>query len=415
MDAVAPLAPARERLVLWLLALVQFTVIMDFMIMMPLAPQLMQAFSQSPAAVSGAVSVYSWCAGVSGLLAIAYIDRFDRKRLLLAMFFLFTLSNLACALAPDFHVLVLSRAFAGLTGGVLGAISMAIIGDLIPQARRGAATGIVMTSFSLAAIAGVPAGVMMSAHFGWQSAFHLLVGCSVLIWGVALRALPSMTAHLHARPVPLARVLPELAGMFRVPAHLRAFALSFMTMMGSMFVIPFISPVLVANNGVRPDDITWIYLAGGVATLFSARLIGGWSDRVGRQRVFRIVAGCSIVPVLLITHLPQMPLYALILMFPFFMTAISGRAVPMQALMTTVPEQARRGAFLSANSALQQIGTGLGAFLGGLGLGTDAAGHITGYGNNGWIAAGLTLLAMWWVGQVRSAAPPAMAAVRPAA
>jgi predicted MFS family arabinose efflux permease len=159
-----PLPEARERLVLWLLALTQFTVIMDFMVMMPLAPQLMRAFAIEPAAVSGAVSAYAWCAGISGLLASMYIDRFDRKRLLLAMFALFTLSNLACAVAPNFHVLVLSRAFAGLTGGVLASIIMAIIGDLIPAHRRGAATGIVMTSFSLAAVAGVPTGVMLAAH-----------------------------------------------------------------------------------------------------------------------------------------------------------------------------------------------------------------------------------------------------------
>lgn len=411
----APVSATRERLILWLLALTQFTVIMDFMVMMPLAPQLMQAFGKTPAAVSGAVSVYSWCAGLSGLLAMTYIDRFDRKRLLLTMFLLFTISNLACALAPNFHVLVLSRAFAGLTGGVLGAICMAIIGDLVPPERRGAATGIVMTSFSLAAIAGVPAGVMMSAHFGWQSAFYLLVGFSVLIWCVALRALPSMSSHLKAAPVPVARILPELVGMFRVPAHLKAFALSGMTMMSGMLVIPFISPVLVANYGVQPAEITWIYLAGGLATLFSARRIGAWADRAGKQRVFRWVAAFSILPLMLITHLPHVPLIGMVLMFPFFMTALSGRTVPLQALMTTVPEQSRRGAFLSANSAVQQVGTGLGAFVGGLWLSTDAAGHISGYGYNGWAAAALTLMAILWISRVQSAAVTAPVAIRSAA
>ena len=210
------LNPARERLVLWLLALTQFTVIMDFMVMMPLAPQLMQAFAITPAAVSGAVSAYAWCAGLSGLLAAMYIDRFDRKQLLLWMFALFTLSNLACAIAPNFHVLVLSRAFAGMTGGVLGAIVMAVIGDLIPAHRRGAATGIVMTSFSLAAVVGVPTGVMLAAHFGWASPFYLLVLFSLVIWSLAARALPSIAGHL-TQPVPLSAVLPNLVALYRVP------------------------------------------------------------------------------------------------------------------------------------------------------------------------------------------------------
>jgi predicted MFS family arabinose efflux permease len=400
-----PISPARERAVLWLLAFIQFTVIMDFMVMMPLAPQLMRAFTISAAQVSGAVSAYAWCAGLSGLLAATYIDRFDRKRMLLSVFLLFNLSNLACALAPNFHVLVLSRAFAGLTGGVLGAIAMSIIADLIPANRRGAATGIVMTSFSMAAIVGVPAGVMLGAHFGWQSPFYLLVVFSMLIWLAAWRVLPSMTAHL-GNPTPLARVLPEWAGLFRVPAHLRAFLLTFVTMMAGMMVIPFISPMLVGNLGIQPGQIAWVYLGGGAATLFSSRLIGNWSDRAGKHRVFRFVASFSILPILFMTHMPQLPLLAVIVFFPFFMVALSGRVVPLQALLTTIPEPHKRGAFLSANSAIQQVGTGLGAFLGGLMVHTDAGGRIYGYDTIGLVATGGTLFAVWWVGRVQGAPAP---------
>lgn len=406
-----PLSPARERLVLWLLALTQFTVIMDFMVMMPLSPQLMQAFAISPAQFSGAVSAYAWCAGLSGLLAATYIDRFDRKRLLLTVFLLFNLSNLACALAPNFHVLLLSRAFAGLTGGVLGAIGMAIIGDLIAPQRRGYATGIVMTSFSMAAILGVPLGVGLAARFGWPSPFYLLVVLSMVIWCIAAVALPSLTGHL-GRKIPLARALPDLLALFRVPDHLRAFLLTFVTMLNGMLVIPFISPVLVGNLGVQPGDIMWIYMAGGVAAFFSSRFVGAWSDRAGRHRVFRVFVLFSVVPILVVTHLPQVPLLALVCMFPFFMVAMNGRNVPLQALMTTVPEPQRRGAFLSANAAVQQIATGLGALLGGLWLHTDAAGHIAGYGINGWLAAALSLFTFWWVGRVQAA--PAQAITSPA-
>ncbi len=402
MTTILPLTDTRERVILWLLALIQFTVIMDFMVMMPLSPQLMRAFDISAAQFSGAVSAYAWCAGLSGLLAATYIDRFERKRLLLAVFMLFNLSNLACALAPSFHVLVLPRAFAGLTGGVLGAIGMAIIGDLVAPQRRGTATGIVMTSFSMAAIAGVPLGVGLAARFGWQSPFYLLVGFSLAIWLLAAFVLPVLTAHLAQR-TPLSRILPDLIGLFRVPAHLRAFLLSFATMLSGMLVIPFISPVLVGNLGLQPADITWIYLAGGLATFFTSRLIGAWADRAGKQHVFRMIAVGSVAAMLGITHLPPMSLAALIALFPFFMVAMSGRNVPMQALMTTVPEPRIRGAFLSANAAVQQIGTGLGALVGGSWLHTDAAGHIAGYGINGWVAAAVSLFSMWWVGRVQPA------------
>ncbi len=401
-----PLTPARERLVLWLLALTQFTVIMDFMVMMPLAPQLMTAFSIQPAAVSGAVSAYAWCAGLSGLAAAMYIDRFDRKKLLLVMFALFSLSNLACAAAPNFHVLVLSRAFAGLTGGVLGAIVMAIIGDLIPANRRGAATGIVMTSFSMAAVIGVPSGVMLAAHFGWASPFYILVLCSLPILVLAARVLPALDEHV-ARRAPLSAVLPNLIGLYRVPNHLKAFLLSAVNMATGMMVIPFISPVLVSNVGLQPAEITYVYLAGGIATFFTARMVGKWSDRVGAHKVYRALSLLFILPVLFITHMPVIPLVGVMLFFPFFMVLASGRNIPMQALMTTVPDPSRRGAFLSANAAVQQVGTGLGALLGGLTLTTSAAGHISGYGLNGWIAAGLSVLTVLWVGQIRGAAQTA--------
>ncbi|MDB5814319.1 MAG: transporter [Rhodocyclales bacterium] len=398
------LSTGRERALLWLLALTQFTVIMDFMVMMPLGPQIMHAFSIGPAAFATAVSAYSWCAGLSGLFAATYVDRFDRKRLLLTVYSLFALSNLGCGLAGNFHMMLLARAFAGITGGVLGAIVMAIVGDVIPEKRRGAATGVVMTSFSMAAIAGVPIGVVLGAQFGWKTPFYLLVILSILIWMVAARLVPSLTAHLAKRPAPLTEVLPDLFVLIRKPAHLRAFALTCIMMIASMLVIPFISPVLVGNHGIAPQQISWIYLAGGMATLFTARAIGRLSDRYGKHKVFRYVSLLSILPLLFITHLPDLPLLALIAFFPFFMVLISGRNVPLQALMTTVPEPAKRGAFLSVNSAVQAFGTGLGAWLGGLLLSSGPGSQILGYGTNGWCAAILTLVGVAWAHRVTKSA-----------
>ncbi|CAG4912189.1 MFS transporter [Paraburkholderia saeva] len=398
-----PLTPTRERRLLWLLALTQFTIIMDFMVMMPLGPQIMHAFTITPAAFATAVSAYSWCSGLSGLLAATYIDRFDRRRLLLYVYALFALSNLACALAGSFTLLLVARAFAGLTGGVLGSVIMAIVTDVIPPARRGAATGTIMTAFSLAAIAGVPAGVMLGAHFTWAAPFVLLVALSVAIWLACSRIVPSLSEHLARGTPPLNEVLPALGRLLVLPRHLNAFALTFMMMVSQMMVIPFISPMLVANHGVEPAHLSWIYMAGGAATFFTSRAIGRLADRYGRRVMFRVFAVLSVLPVLFVTHLPALPFFIVVPFFAVFMVAVSGRMVPMQALMTTVPAPSQRGAFLSANSAVMALGTGCGAWLGGLMLSITPAGHIDGYGTNGWAAVALVLLAFAWISRVKAA------------
>ncbi|REE22059.1 putative MFS family arabinose efflux permease [Paraburkholderia sp. BL27I4N3] len=392
-----------ERRLLWLLALTQFTIIMDFMVMMPLGPQIMHAFAITPAAFATAVSAYSWCSGLSGLFAATYIDRFDRRRLLLTMYALFALSNLACALASSFPLLLAARAFAGITGGVLGSVIMAIVGDVIPVQRRGAATGTIMTAFSLAAIAGVPAGVLLGAHFGWATPFFLLVALSLLVWTAGQQLVPSLAEHLSRRQPPLAEVLPDLWRLLSNPRHLNAFALTFMMMVAHMLVIPFISPVLVANHGVAPEQLSWLYMAGGAATFFTSRRVGKLADKYGTRRVFRIAAVLAFVPVLFVTHLPNLPFYALVMFFPVFMVLMSGRMVPMQALLTTVPEPARRGAFLSANSALQALGTGCGAWIGGLMLSSSQSGQIVGYGTVGWASVAVALAGVLWVSRVRGA------------
>jgi len=413
---VYALNPSRERRLLWLLALTQFTIIMDFMVMMPLGPQIMHAFVITPAAFATAVSAYSWCSGLSGLLAATYIDRFDRRRLLLVVYALFALSNLACALATSFPLLLAARAFAGLTGGVLGSVIMAIVSDVIPPTRRGAATGTIMTAFSIAAIAGVPAGVLLGAHFGWAAPFVLLVALSLAIWVCCSQIVPALGEHLARQAPPLREVLPELGRLLTFPRHLKAFALTFVVVMSHMLVIPFISPMLVANHGVAPQQLSWLYMAGGAATFFTSRMIGGLADRYGRRQIFRIFALLSALPVLFITHLPVLPFFALVMFFPLFMVAMSGRMVPMQALLTTVPAPARRGAFLSANSAVQALGTGCGAWLGGLMLSNTQAGHIEGFGTNGWAAVALLLIGLVWAGFVKGAdEPPSTQPARPPA
>lgn len=407
-----------ERFLLALLALTQFTVIMDFMVMMPLGPQIMHSFQITPTGFATAVSAYSWCSGLSGLFAATYIDRFDRRKLLVFVYALFALSNLACALSTTFSLLLVARAFAGITGGVLGSVIMAIVSDVIPATRRGAATGTIMLAMSMAAIVGVPTGILLGARFGWATPFILLTVMSAIICVLALKIVPVLNQHLDRKQPALNEVLPALWSLLSEPRHVKAFVLTFMVMGSTMMVIPFISPMLVANHGVEPAHLSWLYMAGGGATFFTSQRIGKFADAYGSHRIFRIMTVFSMLPILIVTHLPTVPFVALLLLFPILMVAMSGRMVPMQALITRVPQANERGAFLSANSAVMALGNGCGAWLGGLFLSSGPNGSIEGYGTNGWVSTAVFILAILWIGRVQGLSggpvPGSAAAPKPA-
>jgi MFS transporter, DHA1 family, inner membrane transport protein len=406
------LSAGRERSLMWLLVLTQLTLVVDFMVMMPLGPQIIHALSITPSEFAAAVSAYALCSGVSGLLGATYIDRCDRRTLLLTVYALFALSNLACACATSYSMLVAARAFAGLSGGALGAVVVTIVGDVIPVERRGAAQGTISLAFSLSSIAGVPVGVLLGAQFGWTAPFVFLVILSAATWLVSARMVPELKAHLTRQPIQRRQVCSELLELLGNSRHLNAFALTFIMMVSHMLVTPFASSALVANYGVEPSHLSWLYMTGGVATLLSSPWVGRLADRYGNQRVFRAALLMSTLAVLFLTHLPDVSFSVILLFFPFYMMSMSGRMVPMQALLSTVPEAATRGAFLSVNSAIQSLGIGCGAWLGGLMLSTHANGQIEGYGNAGWAAVGLALLAFAWISRVSATAD--LAAGRPA-
>ncbi len=382
----------REWPLLLVLAGVQFTHMMDFMVMMPLGPQFMRLFDISPQQFGLLVSAYTFSASVFGFAAVFYADRFDRKFWLLTLYAGFALATLLCALADSYVLLLTARAVAGAFGGAVGASVFAIVGDAVPEVRRGAAMGTVMSAFSLAAIAGVPTGLYLAAQFGWRAPFLLLTALSVAILLVAARVLPRVDGHLaHAHERHAWRHLRKILAN---GTHLNAFALIVTLMFAGFSVIPFISPYLVANVGLREADLAYLYFAGGLATLFTARLIGRLADRHGKPEVFMLVAALSIVPILVMTHLPALPLALALVVMTVFMVFVSGRMVPAIALITTAVEPRLRGSFMSLNSAVQQMSAGFAAIGAGAIIGQSNTGALTHYGLVGALAAGATVLAI---------------------
>jgi len=379
------LTPKRERWLLLTLASIQFTSVLDFMIMMPLGPQLTELFGISAGEFGFLVSAYTFAAGLSGLLAATYIDRFGRKRMMLTLYPLFGVAALACSFAPTFAWLMLARVASGFFGGVLMALSQTIVAEVIPFERRGRAMGVVMTSFSVATVAGVPLSLLLASHFNWHAPFlAIALMVSVCALGAA-KTLPSLKGHLVAHPSgdSAPNMLANLRLVLVDPNHLRAYAMSSSMVFAGFAVIPYITLYLQGNAGFKPEQIPYVYLTGGVCTLISARFIGHWSDRAGKAYAFRRLALLMPLPLLAMTLSADLPMVGVLLVSSMLFVVMSGRMIPGMALIGAAADPRRRGSFMTLNSAVQSLAMGVAALVGGQILGRDGNGHLTHY----WIAA----------------------------
>jgi predicted MFS family arabinose efflux permease len=396
---------ARERTILLTLAAVQFTSIVDFMVVMPLGSRLMRELHVGPDRFGWIVSSYTFAAAAAGLVAATVVDRVGRRRAFLSLYVGFLVGTLLCGLAPGFWTLLAARVVTGAFGGILGGLAMAIVGDVFPEERRGRATGALMSAFALASVVGVPFGLFLGTRLGWHAPFLFLVGLGLPILFVGARAMPPLRGHLDGAHGPPSRPLRQLAETFSDPNHLNAFALVVSMMLGGFAVIAYLSPYLVANVGVPEDRLFWVYVVGGALTLFSSPAIGRLADRFGKLRVYRVIAPLSAVLMLIATHLPRVPLGVAVAVFALLMVCNSGRMIAAMAMITGSVEPRRRGGFLSANSAVQHVATGVGAWLGGQMLAEGADHALVHFDRVGWVAAGFTMLSLYLAGRLRPATP----------
>jgi predicted MFS family arabinose efflux permease len=401
----APLSSAaaprvvRELPLLLALAAVQFTHVVDFMIMMPLGPQFMRLFAIGPEQFGFMVSAYTFAAAASGFVAAFWIDRFDRRRALLTLYGGFIAATALCGIAPGYTLLLAARVVAGLFGGVLGGLTFAIVADVVPYKRRATATAVVSAAFSLSAIAGVPLSLWIAAHYTWRTPFLALAVFSIGVALAAMRVIPPLAAHVStgARRTPVA----QLKAIFAVRNHLRAFALMTVLISSVFLVIPFLAAYNVANVGVAETELAVIYLAGGAASLVSTQVIGRLADRYGKERLFTIVAAVSIGPILLCTHLPPLPLGWVVAVSVLLFIFMPGRFGPATALVTGSVEPKLRGSFMTFNASIQQLASGIASLAAGLIVGRSSDGALTHFDVIGWLSVLCTIVCLWLVRRIR--------------
>ena len=408
LNTPATANPARnERSILLILAGIQFTHILDFMIMMPLGPQLIRVLAIDTNQFGLLLSSYTFTAAASGFMAATYIDRFDRRKLMLVLYTLFIIATLCCGLAPNFTLLLVARALAGAFGGILGAMVQTMVADVVPFERRGRAMGTVMAAFALSTVAGVPLGLLLANHIptlGWRAPFFFIVVLACVFLVIGYRQLPSLTAHL-VRPRQ-GNVFEQIYAVAKEPNHLKAFLFVGLMMMAGFTVIPYIALYMTTNVGMPESFITVVYLCGGAATFFTSRLIGRLADKHGKLRTFRWVACASFVPVLVTTHLVPVPWWVVLINSTVFFILVPGRMVPGMAMITGAAAPQVRGTFMSLSSSVQMMTSGLATLVAGLIIRQGSSGQVLHFDLVGYLAVAFGLLSLLVAGKLKVAAGP---------
>jgi MFS transporter, DHA1 family, inner membrane transport protein len=369
----------KERLLLVLMASINFTHILDFMVMMPLGNFLMPYFNISPKEFSVVVAAYSISAAVSGFSAAFFVDQFDRKKVLLFGYIGFVIGTLCCGIAPSYPLLLIARIVAGLFGGLIGAQVLSIVADTFPYERRGSAMGILFSAFSLASIVGVPFALYLAGRFSWHAPFIFIGVLGLLVILLVGKYLPSMRNHIEKAKEQKESPLAMLKNLLVNREQMIALLLSGSLMLGHFLIIPFLNPYMEMNVGFTEWQRNLVYMVGGVASFVASPLIGRLADKFGKHNIFYIFALLSLIPIFLITNMPAIKYYYVLCVTGIWFALSTGRGIPAQAIISNVVAPEQRGSFMSFNSCVQQLFTGMASLIAGMLVMTSASGKIIHY------------------------------------
>lgn len=379
-----------EKILLILLAALNFTHILDFMIMMPLGNYLMPYFKVNARQFSFAVSAYNYAAFISGILAAFVVDRYDRKSVLIFGYSGFLFGTLCCALAPSFLLLGMARFVAGLFGGLISAQVLSIVADSFPYEKRGRAMSWLMTAFSFASIVGVPLSLYLARFFEWHAPFYFIVLLGAVVLPAIIRYVPSVKSHINAKQEGV-NIVKTFQNVFSIPTQRAAMLFSGTLMLGHFLIIPFINPYMEFNNGFSKTQTPMIYLVGGLTTLGSAMVWGRLADHYGKLRIFTIAGLLSVIPVLIVTNLPHWSFALVLVPFAFWFAMTNGRTISAQAMVSQVVPPQTRGSFMSFNSSMQQLFTGAASTFAGFIVTSDQQNRILHYEWLGFISVAIIL------------------------
>ena len=379
-----------QKFVVALLAFLQFTVILDFLILSPLGAVLLPELHVAPSQFGLLVSVYAFSASLSGLLTAGFADRFDRKKLLLFFYTGFIVGTGLCGLAHSYHFLLAARIITGLFGGVIGSITMAIAADLFSLEQRGRVMGVVQTAFAASQVMGLPVGLYLSNKWNWHAPFLMIVGIGTAVGAVIFIALKPIDAHLKLKND--RNAFQHLLKTVSRPMYLRGFAATILLATGGFMLMPFSSAFTVNNLGITLAQLPTIYFITGISAMIAGPLLGRLSDSVGKYPIFCFGSTLGIIMVTIYCHLGLTPLWGVILVNVLLFLGISARMVSASALISAVPDAPDRGAYMSINSSVQQFAGGMASGVAGLVVAQTTSGRLVHYDLLGYIVGAAMLV-----------------------
>jgi len=353
-----------QKLVIALLALLQFTIVLDFMVLAPLGDYLMKSLSITPKGFGVVVSSYAFSAGASGILAAGFADKFDRKKILLFFYAGFIVGTLCCALATTYWMLLGARIITGLFGGVIGAISMTIMTDLFEVNQRGRVMGFVQMAFAASQVLGIPIGLYFANLWGWHSSFLMIVGLAVLIAITIVIKVKPIDKHLALQSDKSAFL--HLWHAVSNKSYQTGFIATAFLSVGGFMLMPFSSAYLINNINITPQQLPMVFMFTGIASIIIMPLIGKLSDKIDKFMLFSAGSALAVIMILIYTNLVPIPLWQVVLVNMVLFMGIMSRMIPATTLTMSIPDMKDRGAFMSVNASLQQMAGGIAALCAGL-------------------------------------------------
>jgi len=383
-----------------ILSILQFCIILDFMVLSPLGAMLLPQLHITTAQFGMVVSAYAFSAGASGLLAAGFADKFDRKKLLLFFYIGFLIGTVLCALAPDYNFLLAARIVTGIFGGVIGSVSFAIITDLFTFEKRGRVMGFVQMSFAASQVLGLPIGLLLANQFDWHAPFWMIAIFGVAVGVLIFSYMKPIEEHLKIKSE--RNAFQHLIKTFSTPDYLKAFFCTSLLATGGFMLMPFGSAFSTNNLGLTLAQLPLVYWITGLFSIGTGPFIGKLSDRLGKFKVFVGGSLLAMVMVAIYTPLGITPLWVIVAISVVMFTGVSSRMISSSALVSAIPAPQDRGAFMSINSSVQQVSGGVAAGIAGIIVTQRPDGLLDGYPLLGYVVIGsmfITIGMMYWIDQ----------------